>query len=95
MRTTLINTLLFLCIALIGIALSSADNDDSAAGNIDWEVVDSLYPAHLLSARGTKSRFWKRTNPRKFWKRSLVESAASAMDAPDAGHSQSLAEETY
>lgn len=85
MRTTFINTILFLFIAFVGIALS-ADNDGlTAADNLDWEDIDSYYPAHILSARAAKSRFWKRAPQRKFWKRS----ALSDNEMGNVAHSQS------
>jgi len=91
MRMTLINTILCLFIALIGITLSSSfslDNDDYAAVNNDWNDVDNYYPAHFLNARAAKSRFWKRAPPRKFWKRSLFESAVNNNDMADSAYSQ-------
>ncbi|UJR37115.1 hypothetical protein I4U23_029819 [Adineta vaga] len=95
MRTTLINTILFLFIAFIGITLSSSsspDNDGNAAvENIDWEDFDNYYPAHILSARAAKSRFWKRMSQRKFWKRS----ALTDTDMADAAHSQSEVENKH
>lgn len=78
MRLTLINTILCLFIVVIGIALSSSssfDTDDYASANLDWNDLDSYYPAHALNARAVKSRFWKRAPHRKFWKRSVVETA--------------------
>ena len=96
MRLTLINTILCLFIVLIGIALSSSssfDTDDYATANLDWNDLDNYYPAHALNARAAKSRFWKRVPHRKFWKRSVVESAinknnlaASANEEPHQQH---------
>ncbi|CAF0883068.1 unnamed protein product [Adineta steineri] len=83
MRMTLINTILCLFIALIGITLSSSsslDNDDYATANSDWNQFDSYYPTHFLNVRAAKSRFWKRAPPRKFWKRSLDESTMNNND---------------
>jgi hypothetical protein len=79
MRLTLINTILCLFIVVVGIALSSSssmDADDNSPANIDWSDLDTYYPVHALNARATKSRFWKRAPHRKFWKRSILESAA-------------------
>jgi hypothetical protein len=75
MRMTLSNTILCLLIVLFGIAFSSSsaiDHDDYAAANVDWNDFDSYYPSHLLNARAAKSRFWKRGQLRKFWKRSAM-----------------------
>lgn len=86
MRMTFMNTILCLFIVLIGIALSSSssvDNDDYLAANLDWNDLDTYYPAHLLNARAAKSRFWKRAPARKFWKRSAVESAINNNDMAD------------
>ncbi|CAF1519534.1 unnamed protein product [Adineta ricciae] len=54
-------------------------------GNLDWEDTDSYYPAHILSARAAKSRFWKRAPQRKFWKRS----ALNDNEMGNVAHSQS------
>ena len=77
MRLTLINTLLCLFIALVGIALSSSssiDADEYAAANLDWNDLDNYDAVRLLNARAVNSRFWKRAPQRKFWKRSVEES---------------------
>ncbi|CAF1486258.1 unnamed protein product [Adineta ricciae] len=89
MRTTFINAILFLFIAFVGMALSASSSADidglTAVGNLDWEDTDSYYPAHILSARAAKSRFWKRAPQRKFWKRS----ALNDNEMGNVAHSQS------
>jgi hypothetical protein len=86
MRMPLINTILCLFIVIIGIALassSSIDNDDNVAANVDWNDFDNFYPAHYLSGRAAKSRFWKRAPARKFWKRSAINN-----DMADSAYNQ-------
>jgi hypothetical protein len=97
MRMTLSNTILFLFIVLIGIALSSSsaiDNDDNVAANIEWNDFDSYYPVHFLNARAAKSRFWKRAPVRKFWKRSLFEPAINK-DMADTAYNQFQQQEKH
>ena len=75
MRAILINTILVLVILILGSTFSSSvptDNEDYVAavdnGWLDWE---RAFPTHQLEVRAGKSRFWKRTPHRKFWKRSI------------------------
>lgn len=77
MRAILITTIVTVLILLLGLTLStsvSMDNEDYiAAVNNDWLDWDRAFPAHQLDVRAAKSRFWKRTPHRKFWKRSTME----------------------
>lgn len=98
MRMILVNIIICVFIVLLGIAFSSSssiDSDDLAAANLDWNYYDSYYPAHLLKARAAKSRFWKRTPYRKFWKRSLLDSDMNNNDADESANSQDQQQEKH
>lgn len=77
MRAILITTIGTILILLFGLTLSTnvaMDNEDYVAAiNNDWLDWERAFPAHQLDVRAGKSRFWKRTPHRKFWKRSTME----------------------